>query len=98
MRITRAQLVAWLSQPTTIAGLATLAGDAVLIATGAVTWRVELPIAAGSLIAVALPDNSVAPGLMIRTLRDLLAAIATRDPGSITAAVADAEALLDALE
>ena len=98
MTITRARILAWLQQPTTIAGIAALVGDAIVVATGAVTWRVELPIAAGSLIAMALPDNTAAAGLLVRTLRDVLGALATRDPAAILAAVADAEALLSALD
>ncbi len=98
MTITRATIAGWLRQPTTIAGIATLVGDAVVVATGAVTWRLELPIAAGSLIAILLPDNSEAAGLLVRTMRDVLAAIATRDGTTIMAAVADAEQLLACLD
>ncbi len=98
MTITRAFIMGWLRQPTTIAGVAALVGDAVMVATGAVTWRVELPIAAGSLIAILLPDNSEAAGLLIKTMRDVLAAIATRDGTTIMAAVTDAEQLLVSLD
>ncbi len=98
MTLTRAEILAWLKQPTTIAGIAALVGDAVVVATGGVSWRVELPIAAGSLIAMALPDNTAAPGLLVKTLRDILAAIATRDPVTINQAVSDAETLLTALD
>ncbi len=92
--IDRTTVLTWLRQPTTIAGLAALLGDAVVALTGAASWRVELPLALGSLVAVALPDNTTATALAVRTLRDVLAAVATRDPATIEAAVADAEALL----
>ena len=98
MTLTRKAVLAWLQQPTTIAGVAALVGDAVVMVTGAVTWRVELPIAAGSLIAMAMPDNTAAAGLLVKTLRDLLQAIATREPNAIMAAVTDAEALLTAID
>ncbi len=98
MTLTRASILAWLRQPTTIAGIAALVGDAIVVATGAVTWRLELPIAAGSVIAMAMPDNTAAAGLLVKMLRDVLAAIATRDAASIMAAVTDAEALLTAIE
>jgi hypothetical protein len=98
MTITRARILAWLQQPTTIAGIAALVGDGIVVVTGAATWRVELPIAAGSLIAMALPDNTAAAGLLVRTLHDVLAAVASRDPAMILAAVADAEALLGSLD
>ena len=98
MTITRAIIASWLRQPTTIAGIAALVGDAVVVATGAVTWRLELPIAAGSLIAILLPDNSEAAGLLVKTMRDVLAAIATRDATTIMTAVADAEQLLACLD
>ena len=98
MRLTRAGIMTWLQQPTTIAGIAALVGDALVVATGAATWRVELPIAAGSLIAMAMPDNTAAAGLLVKTLRDVLAAIATRDPTAIMEAVSDAEALLAAVD
>ena len=98
MTLTKASILNWLRQPTTVAGLAALIGDAVVVATGAAGWRIELPIAAGSVIAMVLPDNSTAAGLLVKTLRDLLAAIATRDQASIVAAVGDAQALLAALD
>ena len=98
MTITRTGVLAWLRQPTTIAGIAALVGAAIMVATGAVTWRIELPIAAGSVIAMAMPDNTQAAGLLVKTLRDVLVAVATRDASSITAAVSDAEALLASLD
>ena len=93
MRITRDAALRWLRQPTTVAGLAALAGDAIVVATAAASWRIELPLALGSAVAMALPDNTAAPVLAIRTLRDVLAAFATEDPAAIRAAVADAAAL-----
>ena len=98
MTLTKSSILGWLRQPTTVAGLAALAGDAVVVATGAAGWRVELPIAAGSLIAMVLPDNSLASGLLVKTMRDVLTAIATRDQAAIMAAVADAQALLATLD
>ncbi len=97
MRITRAALVAWLRQPTTIGGVAALVGDAVIAATCVASWRVELPLALGSIVAMALPDNTAASTLAIRTLRDVLAALASKDPAAIQAAIADAEALVSAV-
>ena len=94
MRITRTGLAAWLRQPTTIAGLAALIGDAMIAATCAASWRVELPLALGSMVAMAMPDSTATSALAIRTLRDVLAAVASKDPAAIQAAVADAEALV----
>ncbi len=95
--MTRARIIAWLQQPTTIAGLAALVGDAVVVATGAATWRFELPLALGSLVAVLMPDNTTASTLVIKTLRDVLAALASKDAATISVAVADAQALLSAI-
>ncbi len=94
MTITRSGILAWARQPTTIAGLATLLGDAVVAATASASWRVELPLALGSAVAMALPDNTAASALAVRTLRDVLAAFASKDPTAIQAAIADAEALV----
>ena len=94
MRITRTTLAAWLRQPTTIAGLAALVGDAVIAVTCAASWRVELPLALGSAVAMLLPDNTAASAIAIRTLRDVLAAVASKDPAALQAAIADAEALV----
>ena len=97
MTIDRAALLAWLRQPTTIAGLAALVGDAVIVATAAASWRIELPLALGSLVAMLIPDNTSASALAIRTLRDVLAAVASKDPAAIEAAIADAEALVSSV-
>lgn len=97
MTINAARLRQWLHQPTTVAGLAALAGDVALVLGRAADWRVELPLALGSLVAMVLPDNSVASSLSIRTLRDVLDAIETRDPVRIATAVNDGQALLTAV-
>ncbi len=87
----------WLSQSSTITGLMILATDGALVATGAVTWRLELPIAAGGLVGLILPGNTGAATLLAKMLRDLLVAIASKDAVSIMAVAADAQALLVAV-
>jgi hypothetical protein len=97
MTITRARLMTWLRQPTTISGLAALSGDLLSVALGATTWRIELPLAVGSFVAIALPDNSAAIALAARTIREGLEAAATRNPQAIADAIADAERTVAAL-
>ena len=85
---------AWLTQSSTIGGIAALAGDVLAVATGAATWRAEVPIAGFAIVLMVLPGNTGAAGLLMKMLRDLIAAIASKDAASIGAVVADAEALL----
>lgn len=86
----------WLRQPTTIAGLAALSGDAFAIALGAATWRLEAPLALGALVAMLLPDNTAAATAAASALRDGLAAAATHDPARIAAACEETGAAIAA--
>ena len=45
-------------QPTTIAGLATLAGTAEAVLSGHLTWQAAIPLAVGALVGIAVPDNT----------------------------------------
>ena len=45
-------------QPTTIAGLAALAGTAEAMLTGHLTWQAAVPLAIGALVGIAIPDNT----------------------------------------
>ena len=46
-------------QPTTIAGLATIAGTCEAFLSGHITWQQAVPLVAGALVGVVLPDNTV---------------------------------------
>jgi hypothetical protein len=60
MRSFLSGLVAWLRQPTSVAGLATVSGALSGLATGAMPLRVALPVIAGGVVAVFVPDNTTA--------------------------------------
>ena len=45
-------------QPTTIAGLATIAGTAEAVLSGHLTWQAAIPLAVGALVGIAVPDNT----------------------------------------
>jgi hypothetical protein len=53
-------LLSWFKQPTTVAGFSALVGTAMGFATGSMTLPTALSVAVGSLVAMALPDNTAA--------------------------------------
>lgn len=48
----------FIHQPTTIAGLATLAGTAEAMLSGHMTWQAAIPVAIGAIVAIVIPDNT----------------------------------------
>lgn len=53
-------VIAWLRQPTTIGGLSGLVAAISALVTGQLTGAQALPIIAGALVSMALPDNTAA--------------------------------------
>ncbi len=71
----------FLRQPTTVGGLAALFGTLEAILSGQMNWQAALPLIAGALVSIVLPDNSGAKAdaeAMIRAAETLAAALATR--------------------
>ena len=48
----------FIHQPTTIAGLASLAGIVEAVLSGHMTWQAAIPVAVGAVVAIAIPDNT----------------------------------------
>lgn len=98
MSITRAALLSWLRQPTTIAGLATLAGIATSLALHETSVELAFPLIVAAIVGLALPDNSAARAGASLLAVDALAV--ARAPGAATVGklVGDAVGLAVAVE
>jgi len=53
-------IIAWVQQPTTVAGLSAAIGTLAALATRQITWPQALPLLAGAVVSILVPDNSVA--------------------------------------
>jgi hypothetical protein len=53
-------LLAWLRQPTTIAGISGLVATIAALLTAQLSWAQALPLLAGAAVSMALPDNTSA--------------------------------------
>jgi uncharacterized membrane protein YfcA len=51
-------MLAWLRQPTSVAGISALFGTLLALANQQLDWAQALPLIAGALISIALPDNA----------------------------------------
>lgn len=56
------KLMIWLRQPTSVAGLAAAFGALTALLTGELTWQQAVPVLAGALASIALPDDAAARG------------------------------------
>lgn len=68
-----ARLRAFLRQPTTVAGLATLLGTLTALLSGQIRPAQAVPLAVGALVSILLPDDSAARSDATRAARDLVA-------------------------
>ena len=66
------KVLAWLRQPTTILGIASLAGIVAGACTGEVTLLQAFPLAVTAAMAVALPDNAAAGVAATKAATDAL--------------------------
>ena len=90
MTITESTVVAWLRQPTSIAGLAGIAGTLTGVASHALTWELAAPLLVGGAIALLIPESPKARADGEHLAVDALAAVASRSPAAIAVAVGDA--------
>jgi uncharacterized membrane protein YfcA len=51
-------VLAWLRQPTSVAGISALFGTLLALASQQLDWAQAVPLIAGALISIALPDNA----------------------------------------
>ena len=66
-------ILAWLRQPTSVAGISALLGTLLALVNQQLVWAQALPLIAGALISIALPDNAGAKA----NVASLAGAIAT---------------------
>lgn len=78
------RVVAFARQPSTILGLSTALGTAVAVLTGQVTLIGAIPAFAGSLVAIAVPDNTGLQTAAQRAAAELVAAAETRPAAPAT--------------
>jgi len=65
-------LVAWLQQPTSVAGISALLGTLAALGLNEMNWAQALPLLAGSIVSIALPDNSGAKADAVDLVQNLL--------------------------
>jgi hypothetical protein len=51
-------LLAWLRQPTSVAGISALSGTFLALLTHQISWAQAMPLIAGGLTSIALPDDA----------------------------------------
>ena len=51
-------MLAWLRQPTSVAGISALFGTMLALVTHQIGWAEAMPLIAGGLASIALPDNA----------------------------------------
>ncbi len=52
----------WLKQPSSVVGISALLGAVSALLAGQMDWMQAIPVIAGAVTAIALPDNSAAKG------------------------------------
>jgi hypothetical protein len=77
MKAFLAGFVAWLRQPTTVAGISAAVAAVVSLALGHGTLADEAPLLAGAVMAMILPDNTVAKAAAAALAKDVVAQVAT---------------------
>ncbi len=70
----------WLKQPTTVAGIAGLAGVVTGVLSGAMSWPAAAAAAVGATVAMILPDNSTAIAESQTAAKDLAQLAVTLAP------------------
>ena len=51
-------LLDWAQQPTTVAGISTIAGTLVSVMIGQIGWPAAIPLLVGGGVGILLPDNT----------------------------------------
>lgn len=51
-------ILTWMRQPTSVAGLAAFIAALVALMSGQIDWRQAVPLLAGALTSIAVPDNT----------------------------------------
>ena len=53
-------LLAWLRQPSSVAGISALIGTLSGVIAGQMSWGQAIPLLSGAIVAILVPDNSAA--------------------------------------
>ena len=69
------KIIAWLKQPTSVAGESALVGIATAIAGGQITLAQAAPLIAGAIAAIAFPDNTALKQATPMIATDVVAAL-----------------------
>jgi hypothetical protein len=70
-----AGLLLWLQQPTSVAGVSALVGTLFAMMTQQIAWPQAVPLLAGALVSIAIPDNTSAKGAAETLARDVVSEI-----------------------
>jgi hypothetical protein len=76
-------LLAYLRQPTSIAGISAIVGTLMGLLSGNMTWESAAPLLVGAMVAIILPDNTSAKVAAATLVKDAIAAqrsFATGEP------------------
>jgi len=65
-------VIAWLQQPTSVAGISALMGTLIALGLREMNWMQALPLLAGSIMSIALPDNAGAKADTIDLVQNFL--------------------------
>jgi hypothetical protein len=73
--MTLTQIVTWLRQPTSVAGISALLAVATGMASHQLTLAQGLPVLIGAVVSIVLPDNTAMKTDAIALSQDLIAAL-----------------------
>ena len=68
------KILARLREPTTVTGLSALVGTAAGAMSGAMSWQAAVPLLAGGVVAIVLPDNTSAQAAIQHVTADMVVA------------------------
>lgn len=82
--------LSWLRQPTTILGLAGVAGTGTSMVMGQITVAEAVPLLVGSAVGLLVPDNSSAKNQAMMVAAQAITAATTHNPAAVRALVGSA--------
>jgi hypothetical protein len=89
MNATLAKIDSFVRQPTTLVGLATMVGTATSLVTHQMPWAVALPLLAGALTAIVIPEKPAVQADVQQLVTDGIAAVVKPTASSGIAITAD---------
>lgn len=89
MSPTLTKIDSFIRQPTTLMGIATMVGTGVSLATHELSWAVALPLMAGAVVAIAIPEKPAVQADVQKAVTDGIAAVTK--PSAASGAVITAD-------